>query len=143
MSVKTLCSIFSSEKDIEEICKELKPHLTESSLLSWFQYVSLYCVKNNVGNIQRAKVILECLDKLVYKPFRGTMTLTFGEVAESHVGMEKIGKMDPKGFTYDELVRAQAYFESRGCETMLIHLNDYLPTGTPKDFTEKKRTRKG
>jgi len=26
------------------------------------------------------------------------MTLTFGEVAESHVGMQKIGVMDKKGF---------------------------------------------
>lgn len=138
----TLCSIFNSGKSTEEICQEIKPYLDSSEILSWFQFVALYCLKNRVGNVGTAKTILECLDKLVLKPFRGTMTLTFGEVAESHVGMEKIGKMDAKGFTYDELVRAQAYFESKGCETMLVHLNDYLPQGEPKDVIEKSQLKK-
>ena len=38
------------------------------------------------------------------------MTLTFGEVAESHVGMQKIGVMDKKGFQYNELLKAQSFF---------------------------------
>jgi hypothetical protein len=55
------------------------------------------------------------------------MTLTFGEVAESHVGMQKIGSMAEKGFSYEELLQAQQYFESRGCDTLLVHLNQFLP----------------
>lgn len=33
-----------------------------------------------------------------------TITLTFGDQAENHVGMRKIGQLAPEGFTVDELV---------------------------------------
>ena len=127
MSVEELCGIFQAKKHIDEVCKNIKELNPKPEILSWFQYVSLYCTQNNIGDLEMAQLILKCLDKLVSKPFKGTMTLTFGEVAESHVGMEKIGKMDKKGFSYDELLIAKAYFESKGCKVLLVHLNDYLP----------------
>lgn len=142
MSVKTLCDIFKSKGTTEEISRKIKPYLNLPELLTYFHFISLHCIKNNIGDTETSKVILECLDKLVCKPFRGTVTLTFGEVAESHVGMEKIGKMDPKGFRYDELIKAQEYFEDKGCETILAHLNDYLPPGQPFDVMEKAQLKK-
>ncbi len=40
------------------------------------------------------------IDKLYYKPFTGTVTLTFGEVAESHVGMQKLDICQKRVFLY-------------------------------------------
>jgi len=56
-----------------------------------------------------------------------TVTLTFGEVAESHVGMQKLGAMAEDGFTHDDLVLAQDYFRARSIDTVLVRLNDMLP----------------
>lgn len=49
--------------------------------------MALYVIENQKGNIELAKVIIQCIENAVLKPFKGTLTLTFGEVAESHVGM--------------------------------------------------------
>jgi hypothetical protein len=65
------------------------------------------------------------------------MTLTFGEVAESHVGMQQIGTMAETGFSYNDIINASKYFESKGYKTIIIHLNKFLPT-TVSDKEEQK-----
>jgi len=55
-----------------------------------------------------------------------TITITFGDVAENHVGMEKIGEMQTKGFSLEELELIYDAYDIRGFETELINLN---PTG--------------
>lgn len=47
-----------------------------------------------------------------------TITLTFGDYAENHAGMEKIGKGDAKPITVKELKEFKKYFEEKGlvCE---------------------------
>lgn len=55
-----------------------------------------------------------------------TFTLTFGDQAENHVGMQKIGQRADTGFTLEDLQKAQQWFESQNVKTELIHLNSYL-----------------
>lgn len=130
MNVSQFCTLFTSGSPYEDVVKTIRKYLYRNNtdiILSLFQYISLYCINNNKGKVDLAKFILQCLQGSLLKPFKGTMTLTFGEVAESHVGMQKIGKMDERGFSYDELIRAQKYFSRKGCETLLVHLNNFLP----------------
>lgn len=47
------------------------------------------------------------------------LTLTFGEVAENHVGMQKVGKLAPKGFTIEDLDDIAARFPGR---TEMVYL---------------------
>lgn len=51
-----------------------------------------------------------------------TITVTFGECAENHVGMQKIGTIADKGFTIEDLKDYQEIFECLGSETELINL---------------------
>jgi alkylated DNA repair dioxygenase AlkB len=104
-----------------------KVNYNQNNYLSYLQYISLYCVKHNVGNVELAHKILKTLEQAIAEPFKGTVTLTFGDVAESHVGMQQIGEMAQTGFSYEDLLHAQEYFKSQGCEVFIIRLNDWLP----------------
>jgi hypothetical protein len=64
----------------------------------------------------------------------GTITITFGDQAENHVGMQKLGNgLAPAGFSVGELKDAKKKFESAGCLCQLINLNQNLPAGTIAD----------
>jgi alkylated DNA repair dioxygenase AlkB len=67
--------------------------------------------------------------------YTSTFTLTYGDCAENHKGMQMIGKMADKGFTHDDLKKTMKWFEEQGCECEIIELsnNDLceLPKGTP------------
>jgi len=54
---------------------------------------------------------------------KSTFTLTYGDCAENHRGMQMIGKMGSAGFTHAELLVAQAWFTSRGIETTVFELD--------------------
>lgn len=58
---------------------------------------------------------------------QSTITLTFGDQAENHVGMQKIGTLADCGFTYDDLLNAKTKFEAKGCMCELINLTNNLP----------------
>lgn len=57
-----------------------------------------------------------------------TITITFGDVAENHIGMQKIGKLAKKGIQFDELKSIEDHFKGMGCKTEMIHLNQLLET---------------
>ena len=59
-------------------------------------------------------------------PTRSTITLTFGDQAENHVGMEKLGKLVEKGqgFTPDELRKMKKDCEEFGITCVLHHLGE-------------------
>ena len=57
---------------------------------------------------------------------KSTITITFGDAAENHVGMQKIGELAKHGFKVKELLKFQENFKN----TELINLNDYLPKDT-------------
>lgn len=52
-----------------------------------------------------------------------TYTITYGDQAENHVGMEKLGKLAEKGFTKKELKAAKAKFEKKGYICKLVNLS--------------------
>jgi len=53
-----------------------------------------------------------------------TITLTFGDRAENHVGMQIIGKLSNNGFTHDDLLLAKQNFENKNCVCELINLKE-------------------
>jgi alkylated DNA repair dioxygenase AlkB len=52
-----------------------------------------------------------------------TFTLTFGDVAENHKGMQQIGNLSDVGFTLNDLKQIKAWFEERECKCKIINLN--------------------
>lgn len=58
---------------------------------------------------------------------QSTITLTFGDQAENHVGMQKIGKLASNGFTRDDLFSIKKKFEEKGCKCKIVKLNNKLP----------------
>eukprot|EP00939_MAST-03C_sp_MAST-3C-sp1_P003447 g3447.t1 len=57
-----------------------------------------------------------------------TISLTFGDRAENHVGMQCIGTLADKGFTCDELAAVQKKFEKEGLKTQMVLLHEFLPS---------------
>eukprot|EP01084_Bolivina_argentea_P091589 164856_1 len=58
---------------------------------------------------------------------KSTISITFGDVSENHVGMEKNGEMAEEGFNINDLKNYEKTFhESHGNKTELIILNEYL-----------------
>lgn len=55
-----------------------------------------------------------------------TITLTFGDRCENHIGMQMVGQMLPNGYTYGDLLNAKVIFEEKGCKCDLVHLNKLL-----------------
>lgn len=55
-----------------------------------------------------------------------SITITFGDQAENHKGMQIIGKPAEKGFSITELEEAKTLFENRGYKCELINLNSYI-----------------
>jgi len=63
-----------------------------------------------------------------------TITITFGDQAENHVGMEKLGNLAESGYSAEELEKFyDKYSKTIQCE--LIELNDVLP----KSITNAER----
>jgi alkylated DNA repair dioxygenase AlkB len=55
---------------------------------------------------------------------KSTVTLTFGDQAENHAGMQKIGQLADSGFDYNDLIQAKTKFEAIGCQCELVDLVD-------------------
>lgn len=61
-----------------------------------------------------------------------TITLTFGENAENHVGMQRVNEMRNvrfNGLFHEDLVSIKAYFEQQGASAELINLDSFLERG--------------
>jgi len=58
---------------------------------------------------------------------KATVTITCGEVAENHVGMQKLGDIADVGFTIVDLERSKRYFEEQGYSCELVRLDSELP----------------
>lgn len=69
-----------------------------------------------------------------------TITITYGDVAENHAGMEKIGNMADSGLTMDELRETQKRLKERGIDSDLILLPP--PQDLIDDFNEFIETRR-
>mmetsp|Transcript_5540 Transcript_5540/g.8480 ORF Transcript_5540/g.8480 Transcript_5540/m.8480 type:complete len:288 (+) Transcript_5540:83-946(+) len=67
--------------------------------------------------------------------FKRTYTLTFGDQAETHVGMKRIGALKESGFSLDDLKEIKKRCGSDRCE--LIQLNQYLDESLRKDVNQQ------
>jgi len=52
-----------------------------------------------------------------------TFSLTFGDVAENHKGMQKIGNLSDHGFNLNDLMNIKNVFETKGCKCEIINLH--------------------
>jgi hypothetical protein len=59
-----------------------------------------------------------------------TITITFGECAENHVGMEQLGKRATSGIEIQDLQDFKEVFIRNGFECQLLDLNAKLPADT-------------
>jgi hypothetical protein len=53
-------------------------------------------------------------------------TVTFGDVAENHVGMQKIGDLASHGYSIEQLVALYDRLTSMGLSCQIINLNEHL-----------------
>lgn len=67
------------------------------------------------------------LNKIENDVLTKTITITFCEVCENHVGMEKIGKLAETGFSVEELQQIAKNFMSAGVRVELVDLKAYGP----------------
>lgn len=56
-----------------------------------------------------------------------TITITFCDRGENHVGNQQIGSLAPEGFTYSDLSNIQSYLADNGIVSELYNLGDVLP----------------
>lgn len=61
-----------------------------------------------------------------------TITLTFGDQAENHVGMQQIGKLSECGFSREDILSARQWFEDAGAHCELADLDALLPLDLQK-----------
>ena len=54
-----------------------------------------------------------------------TFTITFGDMAENHKGMQMIGKQLKSGYTLSDILDIYQYFVNHHTKTKLIDLNNY------------------
>lgn len=106
--------------------------------LSLLQYSALFSVKTGRSDTNFSQFILDRIKAAIFDPFGGTMTVTFGEVVESHAGMQQIGQLADRGFNFEEMINAKAYFEDKGCECIMVRLNDFLPQSERDNSTEQR-----
>lgn len=66
-----------------------------------------------------------------------TFTLTFGNRAENHKGMQMIGKELDHGLSIEDLEQAMAYFTEKGAKPIMIDLNQFLDTDMSADAQAK------
>ena len=52
-----------------------------------------------------------------------TFSITFGDVAEHHKGMQKIGTLSKSGFNLSNLNKMKDWFEAKGCKCNIVNLH--------------------
>lgn len=57
-----------------------------------------------------------------------TYTITFGDQAENHKGMQKIGNLSEDGFNEDDLLKIKKYFSDKGANCEIINIHNYAST---------------
>jgi len=136
--VRIICDYFKNKTTEEIISYFEQERYSTPRILSQFNTFCLKLLQEGKGDINLAGKILKILNEIYLDNFKGTATLTFGEVAESHVGMQKIGKMAKKGFSIKDILKAGKYFKAKGCKVQIIHLNDFLPKHVNNEHEKKQ-----
>jgi hypothetical protein len=71
---------------------------------------------------KKKKIILKKKKPTIKFSYPGSITITFGDVAENHVGMQKLGKLASCGFSKKDLLETQEIFNKQGINTEMIDL---------------------
>jgi len=83
-----------------------------------------------VRNISGKRDLESSNVKKLKRDFKDTISLTFGDRAENHAGMQILGKLADSGFTHKDLLNMSNEFEKKGCKCELVKLNELLPPST-------------
>ncbi|KAN0041691.1 hypothetical protein ACTFIV_004237 [Dictyostelium citrinum] len=75
--------------------------------------------------------------------FKQVFTITFGDCAENHVNMEKLGSMSDRGFDLDDINTFKDYFEKKGLTTEFFDLKDLVKKDKKKTNLFKKKNEEG
>ena len=65
-------------------------------------------------------------NNIIMNKRKTAITITFGDQAENHKGMQIIGKMADTGFSNEEVERARDKFEEEGCSCEFVNLKERL-----------------
>jgi len=86
-------------------------------------------LENNIMNVLKpdGKITENLNTENEYSQYKEAITITFGDVAENHKGMQKIGKISNNGFTYEELLNVKKWCDDKNIVTEIIRLHDSLP----------------
>lgn len=77
---------------------------------------------------------IKSVKKAVADQAKEAVTLTFGDCAENHVGMQMIGKVSEEGFNERDLEAAKEFLAAAGCEQVeVVDLRKQLPEGLRAD----------
>jgi hypothetical protein len=128
------------DSPVKDVFNKLKA-IDDPTIISRLHYLTLHCVYELDKDCDRKResAIHKHIRDLYFTSFPGRVTLTYGDVAESHKGMQNIGEMAQNGFTLEDMERAADYFNSRGYQTRIIHLNKYLPDDDEFDKKEDQK----
>lgn len=66
-----------------------------------------------------------------------SITITYGDCAENHNGMEIIGEMADCGFSIEDIKDSKVKFEKLGAKCEIINLNDYVKDEMNKEENKK------
>ena len=95
-------------------------------------------VESSVGKVKISLSSMRRLTSAASTPtFDKTFTLTFGDVAENHVGMQKIGSLAHRGFDLADLRRAEEWFTARGVTCEVTELNELIADNALRQSSEK------
>ena len=70
-----------------------------------------------------------------------TITITFGDAAENHKGMEILGERSDEGFTLKDLQEAKERFSEENYEAQIYHLNEVLNDINYKEYSKNEAER--
>jgi len=104
--------------------------ITESSkrlISSWKRTYAEHLSNPPTQSIPKAPKKAKAVGELEHFMATNTYTITFGDQAENHVGMQKIGSLASEGFHSNDLLQAKSWFEEKGIACELISLHDLLP----------------
>jgi len=94
-----------------------------------YTFLNTYGIGNRYGKMLALVKDVE-FNKIPKK--NPVMTITFGDQAENHVGMQKIGQLADEGFSVDDLKRTLGVFSKLGFKCELIDLNKNLVPKIPE-----------
>lgn len=72
--------------------------------------------------------------KEIDEKYTQAVTLTFGDRAESHFGMQILGEQADEGFDLEMLLESKKRFEDKGCQCELVNLGDAIDIKTDEAY---------